>query len=218
MKSKLLTLILILFTGIGILQAQNVTVTGTVSDASGSPLPGVTIVVKNTAKGASSDFNGNYTIADVAKGETLVFSYVGFITKEVVVGNSNNLNVQLADDTQSVDEVVVIGYGSVKKKDLTGSVSIVDSKTIEKLNPVKIEQALQGTVSGVNVTSQSGAPGAGQCAESLAVRPHRGGGGRRARADGQHQCGGGGRQHAGRCRGRAHGRGGGGGQQRRGGR
>jgi TonB-linked SusC/RagA family outer membrane protein len=157
MKSKLLTLILILFTGIGILQAQNISISGTVSDANGTPLPGVTIVVKNTAKGASTDFNGNYVISDVTKGETLVFSYVGFIAKEVVVGNSNKLNVQLEDDTQSLDEVVVIGYGSVKKKDATGAVAVVSEKDFQKGYIKSPAQLIANKVPGVQITSSPGA-------------------------------------------------------------
>ena len=91
MKSKII-LILILFTGIGMLQAQKVSVSGTVSDASGVPLPGVTVLVKNTSKGASTGFDGNYAIADVTIGETLTFSSLGFLSKEVTVENSNKLN------------------------------------------------------------------------------------------------------------------------------
>jgi len=153
MKSKLL-LILILFAGIGILQAQNISISGTVSDANGTPLPGVTIVVKNTAKGASTDFNGNYVISDVTKGETLVFSFIGFLNQEVVVENSNKLNVQLAEDTTSLDEVVVIGYGSVKKKDATGAVAVVSEKDFQKGYIKSPAQLIANKVPGVQITSR----------------------------------------------------------------
>ena len=90
-----------------------------------------------------------------------MFSFVGYAGLEEVVGSRSIINVTLTPDVSSLNEVVVVGYGTQKKRDLTGSVGLVDSKTIEALKPVKVEQALQGTVSGVNVTSQSGAPGAG---------------------------------------------------------
>jgi len=138
---------------------QTYEIKGTVSDSGGNPLPGVSIVVKNTAKGASSDFDGNFVVSNVSKGETLVFSYLGFTTKEIVINNSNDLIVVLAEDTQSLDEVVVIGYGTQRKKEITGAVSVVSTETIEKLKPTQIEQALQGQVAGVNVTTNSGSPG-----------------------------------------------------------
>ena len=138
---------------------QTYEIKGTVSDSGSNPLPGVSIVVKNTAKGASSDFDGNFVVSNVSKGETLVFSYLGFTTKEIVINNSNDLIVVLAEDTQSLDEVVVIGYGTQRKKEITGAVSVVSTETIEKLKPTQIEQALQGQVAGVNVTTNSGSPG-----------------------------------------------------------
>jgi len=159
MKSLLLSFFLC-FAGI-IASAQNYEIKGIVVDTNGSPLPGVSIVVKNTAKGASTDFDGNFTVLDVQKGETLVFSYLGFVTKEIVISTASLLNVTLIEDTQSLDEVVVVGYGTQKKKEVTGAVSVVDAKAIEKLNPTRIEQALQGQVSGVNITSSSGSPGSG---------------------------------------------------------
>jgi TonB-linked SusC/RagA family outer membrane protein len=158
MKSLILSFFLS-FVGI-IAFAQNYEVNGIVVDSNGSPLPGVSIVVKNTTKGASTDFDGNFNIPNVSKGEILIFSYVGYATKEVVVTNANALTVKLDEDTQSLDEVVVVGYGTQKKREVTGAVSVVSAETLEDLKPVKMEQALQGTVSGVNVTTSSGAPGA----------------------------------------------------------
>ena len=138
--------------------AQNYEVKGIVVDSNGSPLPGVSIVVKKTTKGVSTDFEGNFSISNIQKGEVLIFSYLGFTTKEVVISNSNFLSVTLNDDLQSLDEVVVIGYGTQKVSKISGSVSTVKQENIEKLNSVRADDALQGQASGVNVIS-SGSPG-----------------------------------------------------------
>ncbi|MGY5846016.1 SusC/RagA family TonB-linked outer membrane protein [Salegentibacter sp. HM20] len=158
------TLMLILFCiGSFSLQAQTFSVSGTVDEAAtGLPLPGVNIIVKNTSKGVVTDFDGNYTIDNVAAGEVLVFSYLGFLPQEVqVTPGQSVINISLQEDSEALGEVVVIGYGTQQRRDITGAVSVVDNKTIEELNPIKIEQALQGTAPGVNVTPSSGAPGAG---------------------------------------------------------
>jgi TonB-linked SusC/RagA family outer membrane protein len=140
--------------------AQNTTVSGTVkSSVDGLPLIGVNVIVKDTSTGAVSDFDGNFTITNVQPNATLVFTYLGFQTKELPA--SANMNVSLDEDSESLDEIVVIGYGTQKKKEVTGAVTVLGSKAIEKLNPVRVEQALQGQVAGVNVTSGSGSPGAG---------------------------------------------------------
>ena len=156
MKSFLLSIFLS-FMGV-VVTAQTYEINGTVADNSGMPLPGVSIVVKNTSKGGSTDFDGNFTISNVQKGEILVFSYMGFTTKEVVVNNSNALSIVLVEDTQSLDEVVVIGYGTQKVSKISGSVATVGKKSVEILKPVRAEEALQGQASGVNVIS-SGSPG-----------------------------------------------------------
>jgi TonB-linked SusC/RagA family outer membrane protein len=157
MKSIILSIFL-LING-AFLYAQNYEIKGNVVDANGAPLPGVSIVVKNTTKGVTTDFDGNFTISEVQNGEVLVFSYIGFVTKEVVINNSNFLEIVLADDTQSLEEVVVIGYGTQTKKEITGAVTVVGAETIEKLKPTQVEQALQGQVAGVNVTTNTGSPG-----------------------------------------------------------
>ena len=157
MKSIILSLFLSL---VGIIStAQTYEIEGTVTDANGMPLPGVSIVVQNTTRGTTTDFDGNYTISNVEQGEILVFSFMGFSTKEITISSSETLKVTLDEDTQSLDEVVVVGYGTQTKKEITGAVSVVSSETIEKLNPVRVESALQGQVAGVSVTSQSGSPG-----------------------------------------------------------
>ncbi|WP_299336321.1 TonB-dependent receptor [uncultured Psychroserpens sp.] len=166
MTTKLLSLVFLLFTVCAF--SQNVTVKGTVVDqATGQPLPGVNILVKNTAKGASTDFDGNFTIPDVSINSTLVFTYLGYKEQEFIVANTNPINISLVEDTESLDEVVVIGYGTQKKKEITGAVAVVSSETIENLKPTRIEQALQGQVAGVNITSQSGSPGA---AATISIR------------------------------------------------
>ncbi|MGJ8592499.1 MAG: SusC/RagA family TonB-linked outer membrane protein [Aquaticitalea sp.] len=160
MTAKILRLLVLLISATTF--GQNVTVSGNVTDSgSNQPLPGVNIIIKNTNKGVVSDFDGNYTITDVPLNTVLVFSYVGFVNQEIVVKNASPINVLMAEDAQALNEVVVIGYGTQKKRDLTGAVGIVSSATLDEIKPVKVEQALQGTVSGVNVTTQSGAPGAG---------------------------------------------------------
>jgi TonB-linked SusC/RagA family outer membrane protein len=160
MTTKILSLLFIVFTCFAF--GQEVTIKGTVTDqTSGQPLPGVNVLVKSTSKGASTDFDGNFEIKNVEINSVLVFTYIGYQNQEVVVKNGDVLSVVLVEDTESLDEVVVIGYGSQKKRDITGAVSIVSAKTLDEIKPIKVEQALQGTVSGVNVTTQSGAPGAG---------------------------------------------------------
>lgn len=140
--------------------AQNYDISGTVTEAqTGLGLPGANVSVKNGTQQTTADLDGNFTLAKVPSGSTLVISYIGFVTKEVAVTSNQRVTVRLESDQQSLDEVVVIGYGSQKKKEVTGAVSTISSQTLETLKPIKVEQALQGTISGVNVTSQSGAPG-----------------------------------------------------------
>ena len=140
--------------------AQTFSISGTVkSDVDGMPLPGVNVLVKNTNKGVVTDFDGNFSLTNVSENSVIVFTYVGFKTQEVLA--SANMQVSLKEDNESLDEVVLIGYGSKSRKDLTGSVSMVKSETIEKLKPVDVAQALQGRSSGVSVTTASGSPGSG---------------------------------------------------------
>lgn len=157
MKSKIILLVFFFTVTFGI--AQNVTVTGTVNEGADMPLPGVSILIKGTTTGTATDFDGNFVLDDVPVSSVLVFSYVGFQDYEIVVENDNPLNITLVEDAEALDEVVLIGYGTQAKKEITGAVSVVGSETIEKLNPVRVEQALQGQVSGVSITAQSGSPG-----------------------------------------------------------
>lgn len=159
MKSKLLLFTFLLLSAFSF--AQDVQITGQVTEAAtGMPIPGANVAVKNAAIAVATDLDGNYSIK-VPKGGTLVFSFIGFETVEKTVNDSGKVTVALKEATKTLEEVVVIGYGSQKKKEVTGAVSTVGAETLDKLRPAKIEQALQGTVAGVNVTTTSGAPGAG---------------------------------------------------------
>ncbi len=139
-------------------QAQPVS--GKVTDSSGLPLPGVTVVVKGTVKGTITDFEGKYTLADVAPNTTLVFSFVGMSTLEVPVAGKQAINVTLYEETIGIEEVVAIGYGSVKKKDLTGAISSLDGEKLVARQTPLISTALQGALPGVTVTRNNSRPGA----------------------------------------------------------
>ena len=136
------------------------TISGKVTDSSGSSLPGVTVVVKGTTQGTITDPDGNYTLSDVSSDATLVFSFVGMKTKEVPVSGQRVINVVLKEDAIGIEEVVAIGYGSVKKSDVTGSTTSVSSDDFNTGAIVSPEQLMQGKVSGVNITLNSGKPGA----------------------------------------------------------
>ena len=152
----------VLFTGF----AYSQDVSGTVSDSSG-PLPGASVVVKGTNNTASTDLNGKYAIKNAGANAVLVFSYIGLTTQEVAVGSKSVVNVVLKDDQKELKEVVVIGYGSVKKKDATGAIDQISSKQFDNVASVSPAQLLRGKVAGLQVTSSSGEPGAGL---SLRVR------------------------------------------------
>ncbi|MEP5339330.1 MAG: TonB-dependent receptor [Algibacter sp.] len=144
------------------LNAQQKTITGTVtSGVDGIKLPGVNVVVKGTTNGASTDFDGNYSINVSEGNNTLVFSYIGYSTKEIAIGNSNTINVALAEDLASLDEIVVVGYGARRKSDVTGSVSSVKTEELTAFPVLNAAQALQGRAAGVDVQSNNGGePGA----------------------------------------------------------
>lgn len=141
--------------------AQNKDIEGNVTDTeSGMPLLGVNVIIEGTTQGTTTDFDGNFSINDVPNDATLVFSYLGFKTKKVNVAETTDFDIQLVSDTQALDDVVIIGYGSSSRRNLTGAVSTVNSQSIDDLEPTNVGQALQGTVAGINVTPQSGTPGA----------------------------------------------------------
>ncbi|WP_189663342.1 MULTISPECIES: TonB-dependent receptor plug domain-containing protein [unclassified Polaribacter] len=122
------------------------------------PIAGATVFIQGKDTGTMTDFDGVYQIS-VITGDKITFSYLGFDSQTITITNQNKIDITLIVNTALLDEIVVIGYGSQRKKEVTGAVSVLDSKTIERLNPTRVEQALQGQVSGVNVTSGSGSPG-----------------------------------------------------------
>ena len=140
-------------------QQEKVSITGTITDSYGEPLIGVSISVKGTTEGVITNIEGNYSL-QVTTGQTLVFSYIGYISQEIVVGNLRTINVKMEEDSQVIDEVVVVGYGTMKKSDLTGSVASVSSEKIGAYPTLGATQAMQGRVAGVMVTSLNGEPGA----------------------------------------------------------
>jgi TonB-linked SusC/RagA family outer membrane protein len=135
-------------------------VKGTIKTDAGSPIPGVNVIERGTTNGVSTDANGNYSLT-VADNATLVFSFIGYISEEVVVGSRTVIDVTLLPDIQTLSEVVVVGYGTQQKRDVTGATSTVKAEEIAKRPLVRVEQALQGTTPGVTVISASGQPGAG---------------------------------------------------------
>lgn len=155
---RILCLVLMVFVAQTI-WAQERTVTGHVSDGS-DPLIGVTVVVKgNTKMGTVTDVDGNYTIDVSSPGTILVFSYVGYETVEKMVGNSSTIDVQMKTESQNLNEVVVVGYGTMKKSDLTGSVSQLKSENFKTGSDLSAQQLMQGAFAGVNVAQNSGKPG-----------------------------------------------------------
>lgn len=134
-------------------------VSGVVSDQNGEPLPGVTVLEKNTTNGTATDMDGNYTIT-VPADATLQFSFIGFTPKEVPVNNQTTIQVTLASETEFLDELVVVGYGTQKKSVTTGAISKVKSDDLESMPVARIEQSLAGRASGITITTNSGQPGA----------------------------------------------------------
>jgi TonB-linked SusC/RagA family outer membrane protein len=139
--------------------AQGIQITGTVTDESGSPLPGASVILKNSTIGATTDFDGKYTLENIPGDGILVISFVGFQTIELSVDNRNYINVTLIEDTQVLGEVVVIGYGTMNTKDLTSSITTIKTEDIVRTPTGQAMQSLQGKVAGLQVVS-SGAPGA----------------------------------------------------------
>ncbi len=156
--SFLTILVMILLLNTSTAWAQGRTVTGKVTDPTGSGLPGVSVQIKGTQRGTNSDADGKYSLANVPDNATLVFSFIGFTSQEAVVGNRSEVDVKMADDTKALEEVVVVGYGTAKRKDLTGSVVQVTAKDFNAgVNPNPL-QAIQGKVAGLVITAPSGDP------------------------------------------------------------
>lgn len=141
-------------------------VRGIITDKTGEPLIGVSVTVKGTGKGTVTDMNGKWSLS-VSEGSVLNFSYIGYSAETVKVGKSNSYNISLSEDNQILDEVVVIGYGSMKRKDITTAVSVVSTADIDERPIIDAAQALQGKAAGIQVVQPSGAPGEGM---SIRVR------------------------------------------------
>ena len=141
--------------------AQGISVSGKVTEASGESLPGVSVLIKDSSMGTVTDVDGSYSLS-VSSGEvTLVFSFVGYANKEVLVGNQTTIDVVLDEQVSQLDELVVVGYGTQEKRDVTGAVSSVEGEAFENLPVIGVSQALQGRAAGVNVVRNGGAPGDG---------------------------------------------------------
>jgi len=158
-RNFFLTFLLILLAGLQIQSAYGqVSISGKVSDENNNGLPGASIAIKGTTEGTITDGNGTYSLEVQDTGAVLVFTFIGYITQEVTVGNLTELNVQLTPEYVSLDQVVVVGYGTQRKKDITGSIAIADTEIMEKSESTNITNRLQGLVPGVKVIS-NGEPG-----------------------------------------------------------
>ena len=160
LKTRLI-LIAILLVNIQLFAQDTFSVSGVVTDADQVPIPGATIIVMNTTRGTTTDFDGNYSI-NVSSGEILRFSYIGYATQTVAIVNQRTVNVTLLVDASQLDEVVVTGYGTQKKSTITGSISKVVNETLDQIAVSRVDDALIGQVSGVNIqatnTEAGGAP------------------------------------------------------------
>lgn len=159
MKKQLILFLLTICLVSNLIAQNKITLNGSVVDESSEPLIGASVVVKGTATGTITDFDGNYTLSNLDKDATLIFSMVGFESQEAKLKGKSNLNIVLKEDLQLLDEVIVIGYGAVKKSDLTSSISSVKGEELQSLTVGNASDALQGKAAGVQVTS-SGGPGA----------------------------------------------------------
>ncbi|SDX10451.1 TonB-linked outer membrane protein, SusC/RagA family [Lutibacter oricola] len=157
-KLKTFLLAIMLVFGFSTMQAQTVTVKGTVTGED-QPLPGVSVLVKGTSNGTVTDFDGNYEIKAKST-DVLLFSYIGFAAREIKINGKTTLNVVLKTDVAALDEVVVIGYGTQRKKEVTGAVVKVEADELAKTATSDVGSALQGQVAGVSVVASSGEPGA----------------------------------------------------------
>jgi TonB-linked SusC/RagA family outer membrane protein len=173
MNSKILfqrtlaTLCVIMFCAVAFAQ---MTIKGTVKDATGDPVIGANVLEKGTNNGTITDFEGNYTLTNVKANATLVFSYIGYVSQEIKVNGQTTINATIQEDSKNLEEVVVIGYGAVKKKDLTGSVASVSTSDLAKVAGANALSAMQAKVPGVDLTQSDGQAGSGV---SITVRGNR---------------------------------------------
>jgi len=158
MIKQILFTLITFFIGLTMLAAQG-QITGTVSSVADGTLIGASVVIKGTARGTVTDFDGNFELAYESSDQVLVVSYTGYNTQEIEIGNQTNLSIVLTDNIALIDEVVVVGYGTQKRSTISGAVSTVSSAEITESPVLRTEQALQGRIAGVQVAQNSGSPG-----------------------------------------------------------
>lgn len=158
-KSGTLLIAFLLLLGTGTINAQSSKIQGTVTAEDG-PLPGVSVVIKGTTNGTVTDFDGLYTINGDSD-DILVFTYIGYTKKEIAVNGKSTINVSLSEDVSALDEVVVIGYGSARRKDLTGSIVSIKADELNRIKPVSFEGGIAGKAAGVQIVASEGGPDAG---------------------------------------------------------
>ena len=155
---KLKLAFIALFVMVGHYAMAQTTVSGVVSDEAGVPLPGASVVVSGTTNGTQTDFDGNFSLSDVPSTGTLSVSYIGYVTQQIPVNSRTTINVTLTEDLQALDEVVVVGYGTQSRAEVTGAITTVGSEEIAALPVASADQALQGRAAGVTVLN-TGSPG-----------------------------------------------------------
>ncbi|TFV97692.1 SusC/RagA family TonB-linked outer membrane protein [Algoriphagus kandeliae] len=143
---------------ISIQELEFIDIQGKVTDASGQPLPGVTVIVEGTTSGTVTDIDGSYSLS-ASEGDVLIFSFVGFESRRVTVGNQTTIDIQMAEDAQALEEVVVVGYGTQDRRKITGAISSIDSEDLGVVPVTSFDQSLQGRLPGVQVTQTTGSPG-----------------------------------------------------------
>ena len=161
LRKKLFIFAAICMCAITVFAQGGIRISGNITDNTGSTLPSASVVLKGTLVGTVSDAAGNYSITVPDRNAVLEFSFIGFITQDVTVGDRTTINITLTEDAKQLEEIVVIGYGSVRKKDLTGSVGSLRSKDIGNVSVVNVEQMIQGRIAGVDVINNTGLPGVG---------------------------------------------------------
>src|SRR5665648_815161 len=158
---KLLSMVLLMVLMTGMAFAQQKTVTGKVSDETGVPVPGATVIVKGTTIGAVTDMDGKFSINVPAASKSLAISFIGMKPQEILIGSQSNFAVTMIAETVGIDEVVAIGYSSASRKNVASSIAKISDKDIVGLSVSDVRQTLQGKMAGVQVTSNGGDPGSG---------------------------------------------------------
>ena len=158
--SFLAALLLVAGSWSGLAQTGQLTVRGKVTDPSGAPVAGASVIVAGTMNGTSADGDGNFTLSNVAADAVIQASFIGYTTVEEALGGRTRLTIVLSEDSELLEEIVVVGYGQMKKSDLTGSVASVKTESITNVPANSIESLMQGRIAGVQITNNSQEPGA----------------------------------------------------------